>query len=57
MSKKIDPELEENEVMEPVDELDLEMRKLDAKLDVIFDRILKEEEAHWDEPEESKKEH
>lgn len=43
--------------MEPVDELDLEMRKLDAKLDVIFDRILKEEEAHWDEPEESKKEH
>jgi hypothetical protein len=41
--RRIEPDLEENEQMEPVDLLDLQLQKLDAKLDAILEHILKGE--------------
>lgn len=42
-SKMKNVEMDQGEKMEPVDESELQMRRLNAKLDAIFDRILKGE--------------
>lgn len=51
MPKKIDPEIEEGEAMEPVDELELSIREFDKRFDAYLDKLLREQEKTWDEEE------